>query len=60
VLVVVEVLLVPGLLPAVDGGLVLMLPVLLYPLVDKGGTSDELEYVESCLAAAAASGVVLL
>lgn len=43
VLVVVELLLVPWLLPSVDVSLLLMLPVVLYPFVD-GGTSDVLEY----------------
>lgn len=44
VLVVLELLLVPWLLPSVDGSLPLMLPVVLYPLVDEGGVSDVLEY----------------
>lgn len=44
VLVVVELLLVPWLLPSVDVSLLLMLPVVLYPFVGEGGTSDVLEY----------------
>jgi hypothetical protein len=44
VLVVVELLLVPRLLPSVEGCLLLILPVLLYPFVDEGGISDVLEY----------------
>lgn len=44
VLVVVEVLLVPGLLSSAGDGLLLMLPVLLYPLVAEGAISDVLEY----------------
>ena len=43
-LVVVELLLVPWLLPSVDVSLLLMLPVVLYPFVDEGGISDVLEY----------------
>lgn len=44
VLVVVEVLLVPGLLSSADDGLLLMLLLLLYPLVDEEGISEVLEY----------------
>jgi hypothetical protein len=44
VLVVVELLLVSRLLPSVDGCLLLILPVVLYPFVDGGGISDVLEY----------------
>jgi hypothetical protein len=44
VLVVVELLLTPRLLPSVDGCLLLILPVLLYPFADEGGISDVLEY----------------
>jgi hypothetical protein len=44
VLMVVEVLLVPELLSSAGDSLLIMLPVLLYPLVAEGGISDVLEY----------------